>query len=462
MLVPYIHCGLRSVLLIYEKVQLLCNIIQLDSEVEKNTQAREVPYKKSENPIRKSLDWHSLYRHLLSTNRIWDMRDLFHALCSKYGVADTINLLFKNQKEVIPPKKAPKSEDSEFSGWFHFIFDWSHRSHGDESTDLALLDILVTISLQLLSHGGQNKDPVRKLIKQAISHANQFAISLSLSNPQNVQASPYLRWVLATQILRREFPMNLHETPNMEYLKKASGILVWTCNLPIYVNLAPLYPCKVIWKPQPRRTPENLLNLGLDAARKNGDYSLAVQYLEEIFYTSNSPLQVLNELSHLQRDIQGDATGYLRTCLTKYLCATNISIAKALYNELREYDKQNRPSNPNPRFIDPITKYCQRVIQTALSVRLHRKTDTRDYLFKQQDIHQDLPYDFKRSLAELGKTDGTHNVFPDEAVPKMLEAPCKGPIYRDGNFVICDSSGYFTKGFTATSKEGTSKEGVVD
>ncbi|KAI9650409.1 hypothetical protein NHQ30_000423 [Ciborinia camelliae] len=442
------------------QVQLLCKKAQLDSEIEKYTKIPNDAFKESEVIVDSSLNWHGLYEHLLSTNSIWDFRDLFHALCSRYGVADTVKLLFKDMKKAIP-SEIHKLEVPEFNTWFDFISHWTHSSQGDESTDLALLDLLVTISMQLLSHGGQTVDYIKKTINEAMFHASQLAISLSLSNPENVQTSPYLRWVLANQRLSREFPVNLCQMPKYEYLKRPQGVFVWTCSLPIYVPFDPIdQPYRVFWEKQSQRTPENLLKLGLDASRKNGDYSLQAQYLEEIFYTSDSPLAVLNELSHLQRDVQGDKIGYLRTCLTKYLCVTDRSAEENLSNELSEFDEKNPVlwTDPTARDIDPITRWCQRVIQCALHTHLAHHKQARSHVQMQEYIYnQKLPYDFKRLLAELGKRSGDCRFDPeliDKPLPASLAEPFKGSIYRDGNFIICDSSGYFTRIFQANSNEG--------
>ncbi|QSZ37785.1 hypothetical protein DSL72_008884 [Monilinia vaccinii-corymbosi] len=172
------------------QVPLLRNLIQLDSEIEKFTKPPQNSQRKLVSIVDSSLNWHGLYRHLLSTNSIWDMRDLFHALCSRFGVGDTITLLFKTPKQAIP-SAGLNLDDVNLRGWFHFVLDWTQCSHGDESTDLALLDVLVTMSLQLLLHGNENEEPIKKIITQAMAHANQFAISLSLSNSENVQASPF-------------------------------------------------------------------------------------------------------------------------------------------------------------------------------------------------------------------------------------------------------------------------------
>ncbi|KAF7932240.1 hypothetical protein EAE99_003480 [Botrytis elliptica] len=434
------------------QVQLLCNITQLHSDEVKNTKLLENVSQHPEIMINRSLDWHSLYRHLLSTNRIWDMRDLFQVLCSRYGVGDAIKLFFKDRKQTAS-KKISKSDELEFNGWFHFVFDWTHRSHGDESTDLALLDLLVTISLQLLSHSSQNDPSITKIINQAMAHANQFAISLSLSNPENVQTSPYLKWALANQRLARELPSNPRQIPDYKYMKQSQGVIVWTSNLPIYVPLDHHDLDPVHWRRQSRGTPENLLKLGLETCRRNGDYSLIVQYLQEIFYTSESPSELLNELSHIQEDLQGDRIGYLQTCLTKYLCASDKTAMENLSNELEEFDEKIQELSF--RRIDPLTRWCQRGIQAALNERLHGDTSsTNSYLEEQEHAYQELPHDFKRLLAELGKENGTHKLgSTDEALPNEFAEPCKGTIYRDDNFIVCDSSGYFTRIFEEASHE---------
>ncbi|KAM0315866.1 hypothetical protein ACHAO8_003512 [Botrytis cinerea] len=353
-------------------------------------------------------------------------------------------------------KTVPKSVKLEFSGWFHFVFDWAHRSHGDESTELALLDLLVTISLQLLSHGSQNDPSITKVINQSMAHANQFAISLSLSNPENVQANPYLKWALANQRLAREAPSNTRQIPDYKYMEQCQGVIIWASNLPIYVPLESHNLIPVQWKRQPRSTPENVLKLGLDNSRKNVDYSLVVQYLQEMFYTSESPLEVLSELSHIQEDMQGDKIGYLQTCLTKYLCASDKTVMESLSNELKEFDEKIRELDSSPRKIDPLTRWCQqRSIQAALHERLYGENLSKNpFLEEQENAYRQLPYDFKRILAELEKEYGTHKLnSTDEALPKEFAEPCKRTIYRDGNFIICDSSGYFTSLFEESSHE---------
>ncbi|TGO63277.1 hypothetical protein BCON_0014g00660 [Botryotinia convoluta] len=428
------------------QVQMLCNIIQLDSELAKYTKRLENIAQNPGITIDSSLDWHGLYKHLLSTNRIWDMRDLFQALCSRYGVGDAIKLFFKGRQQAAS-KEVLKPDKLELSGWFHFVFDWTHLSHGDESTDLALLQLLVTISLQLLSHGSQNKPSITKIINQAMAHANQFAISLSLSNPENVQTSPFLKWALANQRLARELPSNPRQIPDYKYIKQSQVVIIFTSNLPIYVPLDSHNLAPVQWKRQSRSTPESLLKLGLETSHKNGDYSLVVQYLQEVFYTSESPSDVLTELSQIQADIQGDKIGYLQTCLTKYLFASDKPAMKKLSNELKEFDEKIEELDFSSRRIDPLTRWCQRGIQAALYERLHAdKLSTSSYLKEQEHAYRELPHDFKRLLAELEKGHGAYKLHStDEARPKEFAEPYKGTIYRENNFIICDTSGYFTR-----------------
>ncbi|TGO67205.1 hypothetical protein BOTNAR_0046g00070 [Botryotinia narcissicola] len=382
---------------------------------------------------------------------------------TEYGICETFSRLFAPDMELEiplksneePSKKVPKSDETEFSGCFHFVFDWTHRSHGDESTDLALLDVLVTISLQLLSHSSRNNSSIMKIINQAMAHANQFAISLSLSNPENVQTSPYLKWALANQRLARELPSNPRQIPDYRYMKQSQGVIIFISNLPIYIPLDPHDLNHVHWKRQSRSTPGNLLKLGLEASRKNDDYSLIAQYLQEIFHTSEPPSEVLEELSHIQKDLQGDNIGYLQTFLTKYLFASDTPAIEDLSNEIKKFDEKIQELDFNSRKIDPLTRWCQRGIQAALHERLHMdKISTNSYLEEQKSAYQELPYDFKSLLAELGKEHGAYKLnFTDEALSKDFKKRCKGTIYRDKNFIVCDSSGYFTRIFEEPSHE---------
>ncbi|CAD6441218.1 10a16c00-4435-48b4-a16b-e76d2bb46329-CDS [Sclerotinia trifoliorum] len=294
--------------------------------------------------------WHHLYINLLSANRIWDMRDIFHALCSRYGIGDTIKLFTPRRQLCSDSVRTERFIEK-------FVAAWTHNFHGDESTELAILDILVTLSLQLLSHGSQTDVVVKRIISKATAYANQCALSISLNNPENVQTSPYLRWILANERLAREPPTNsdLHPIPDYKYLKQSHGVLVWTCNLPIYVPLDPREGGHPTWETQSRITPDNLLKLGLNASRRNGDYRLGAQFLEEIFYTSDSLLEVLSELSRLQKDVQGDRISYLRTCLTKYLLAVDTTAMEMISDELRAFDEELYSSDSKALMVDPIT-----------------------------------------------------------------------------------------------------------
>lgn len=197
-----------------------------------------------------------------------------------------------------------------------------------------------------------------------------------------------------------------------------------------------------------------MLKLGLEISRKNGDYSLVVQYLQEILYTSDSPSKVLNELSHIQEDIQGDKVGYLQTCLTKYICTSDKTAMEDLSIELKTFDEDTKELD-SPRRIDPLTRWCQRGIQAALHERLHGSKILKNLYLKQQDnAYRELPHDFKRLLAELEKEHGNHQIYSvDEASPKGFMESCKGTIYRNDNFIIRDSSGYFTRTFEEPSHE---------
>ncbi|KAG4028130.1 hypothetical protein MFRU_024g01000 [Monilinia fructicola] len=440
------------------QVQLLCNLMQLDSEVERSTKRHRASTREAEMIMGSSSDWHGLYKHLLSTNRIWDMRDLFHALYSRYGVADAIKLSLDDQKRVIP-SGALGSDNPDLNGWFRFVLDWTQCFPRDESTDFALLDLLVTMSLQLLSHGRENAEAIKKIIAQAMTHANHFAISLSLGNPENVQTSPYLKWALAHQRLARELPINVRRTPSYAYLARAAGVVVWNSNLPIFVPVGSVHDRdRVTWEKQSRTTSEHLLHLGLSAARKNGDYVLEAQYWEEMFYTSDAPLDVLGQLSRLQRDVQGDGVGCLRTCLTKYLCVSDETSMEELSHELQEQDHRDSESE-STWSIDPVTRWCQRAIQSALSHHLGRALQTGAFLEEEERAYEELPCDFKRLLEDVktGKDDRGSRVDADNLDGNLSERSAEfgmGTLYRDGNFIICDSSGYFSRVSAMMSFEG--------
>ncbi|EDN93207.1 hypothetical protein SS1G_09073 [Sclerotinia sclerotiorum 1980 UF-70] len=353
-------------------VQMLCNILYLDLEPEIYAQTPKKISKQLEIIMSNSSAWRHLYINLLSANRVWDMRDLFHALCSRYGIGDTIKLF--------TPREQIRSDSVRIENFIErFFAAWTHDFHGDESTELAILDILVTLSVQLLSHGSQTDVVVKRTISKAMAYANQYALSISLNNPENFQTSPHLRWILANERLARESPANsdLYPIPDYKYLKQSHGVLVWTCNLPIYV---PLDPREAV---------------------------------------DTTAMEMLN-------------------------------------NELRIFEEEISSSGSKALMVDPITDWCLPWIQSALYYSLNLTTPEISIMMNQEKTYEALPYDFKRLLAELGKRDGTHKLYhPKEVLPEKFAEPCKGTFYRDGNFIICDSSGYFTRLFTASDNENS-------
>ncbi|KAJ8068475.1 hypothetical protein OCU04_004029 [Sclerotinia nivalis] len=311
------------------------------------------------------LSWDELYTYLHFTNRVWDMRDIFCQVLKISSVETAIEKFFGTEMSLI------KAIDN-------FVIQW--RQEGDESTDLAIIDVLVTIALETILHRQPLQRAITQTINRCMYYARGIATSIRDNYPSSIKSSPYLRWILVEVRLEEEEPSRY------SYFDASGGFLV-KGNLPIYVPLASENPG---WRIKPYSEHSNgLLHLGLNAARDLGHYGLEVSYLEQLVNGSEAPQIHLCDLATLLKNVLGDKLGYLSTCLTKYLLATERELQMDLSNELSEIDRRETPAG-NSAY--PTLRWFQRKIQMALCSSLGDSKEQFDLLsWMEKSAYNQMP-----------------------------------------------------------------------
>ncbi|KAF7889173.1 hypothetical protein EAF00_009473 [Botryotinia globosa] len=220
------------------------------------------------NPIQRvpTTEWKTLYNYLASQNSVPDMRDLLDTT-SESDVMSAIHVWFEINLV---------SENSISD----FVALWTESR--DEYTEIALLDVLASMCLQIFSnHVYPRKEYVRHAI-QCIEYAWQFANSVSSNSLKDTKSESYLTWILAEEKLSRI--LKKERTRLTNHFRGFPGIFIWQRDLPIYVPFSNENPGWVI--DESLRQSNDLLELGLSTARELGNFLLEGKFLEEIILGS--------------------------------------------------------------------------------------------------------------------------------------------------------------------------------
>ncbi|TGO29917.1 hypothetical protein BPAE_0009g00110 [Botrytis paeoniae] len=325
-------------------------------------------------------DWHELYSYLLLTNRIWDMRDMFYRLIGSSTVKQVMDMFFDTEMSL----------DQSINT---FVAQWTQEN--DESTDLAILDVLVTVSLQGIPDKKFLDKAERQSIDLCMVHAREIASSIRDNYPASIKSSPYLRWILAE--IRWDDVSGERQKPSpWSYLDNSPGLLYFDGSLPVYIPFASENPGWRVW-PNSEHSVE-LLTLGLNTARDLGHYDLEVLYLEELVCRSSIPQNHLADLENLQKNIIGNKSRYLSACLAQYLLATDQEAQRNLSNQLSEIDQQEHSAS---RERNPIMKWAQRKIQQALCHSLGGSQEQQDlYSWMERSAYQQIPDHYRDRLRQ--------------------------------------------------------------
>lgn len=243
--------------------------------------------------------WKLIYDELLRQGRIWDFRDIFSASILYYG---TLNAY----EEFLPGVDSPLDK---------IVADWSTATF-DESTSLALLDILISVMLC--------ESPLDSSIsgmRQVADISSTFASSLVQNDSSKLKSRQYIRWVLAkitATSYRDIFLFKASYFPGL-FLERSSAL-----ELPIYVpKTSELADWSELFL---TTTTTGTLEMITKAAKELGDLETEALCLKQLILHSEDPADNFNQLIRLQKDTQGDIEGCLRTSLSKYIiCRDKLS-----------------------------------------------------------------------------------------------------------------------------------------
>ncbi|THV45142.1 hypothetical protein BGAL_0525g00040 [Botrytis galanthina] len=354
------------------QVKLLCNWLRLD---EASNIAKRVP----------TTEWKGLYDHLASQNRVSDMRDIFHTM-SESDVMSAIHGWFG--MDLISENSISK-----------FVALWTESR--DEFTDIALLDVLASMCLQIFLNYVYPRKEYLRHASQCIEYARKFADSVSSNNPEDTKSESYLTWILAEEKLSRILKRS--EPRLINHFRGFPGIVIWQRDLPIYVPFSNENPGWVI--DEPLRQSDDLLKLGLNTARELGNFPLEGKFLEEIILGSQAPAELLRERVRLQKDVQGYRQGYLATCLTRYLVAASETVQRELYDDLTDFD-EGEIGYSEDRGDAIMLKWCQNRIQRALCISLRGTKGqldkyTRKEVFLYKKVSENHPELFESNMRAM-------------------------------------------------------------
>lgn len=254
------------------------------------------------------IDWPAISKELLVQGRIWDFKDFYVATIAAFS----------------------NSGDTMFFGpdniRHSMIDDWI-LEEGDESTDLALLDMLLEPA-QLRSYF---PDEAKSRAQAIISHS-----------PKAMRSRAFIRWILANTADafsgEKKGDADLW-LASKTHLRGFSG-MVWDTGdvfLPgIYVPRSTENPGWVA--PDLLLGLNGPLQLALNLAKELKDYNAQVACYKMLIFQSQEPTQLFQELAHLQKSVQGDKKGHLETLLSSYLVCKDRPGKERLLQELEQTD----------------------------------------------------------------------------------------------------------------------------
>ncbi|KAJ5753974.1 uncharacterized protein N7511_008127 [Penicillium nucicola] len=262
---------------------------------------------------------YNMYKKLVVHDRIWDARDMIVGMVAINGPTHAWRRIF--DADIY-------SRDA-FS---RILEDWNMQQY-DESTYLAILDVLISVARALCSlAASEPNESGLQAADQCLQSARGIADCLKGNNQDLMKSRSYMRLVLVEEELRRKVASG---DPLCSHLGTFPGLAGWTGLTPIYVPLKQENPMWCPAKDQAGIHSSTMLESTLQAAHEQEDYATEALLLGEmIVRASEAPIERYKQLSHLQKNIQGDTLGYRQTCLSKFLVAQTDHARKELLDEL--------------------------------------------------------------------------------------------------------------------------------
>lgn len=272
-------------------------------------------------------DWKHTYTQLLDQGRIWDFGDLLLDLLNHQAYYGSGHFDF-----TMTPFFTSNTPD-EFCRRIHD--DWVASTAAGEALNLtALVCIFSAIALNSTS-----RDEVKPLAHASLRFASSVSEVILARDPSLAGSLPLLLWLFAkicvstsTGAAKRNAAVHdMHVAePNLE-----AG-MVWprlaSQATPVYIPFASENPG---WMTLHMGTDlRNSVGTILGVAKGQENYRFQAACLCVLAMSSSNPRSILEELSDLRMNKQGDLYGYLVCCLSKYLVYKDDHSRQTLRTEL--------------------------------------------------------------------------------------------------------------------------------
>ncbi|KAK4176619.1 hypothetical protein QBC36DRAFT_328906 [Triangularia setosa] len=238
-------------------------------------------------------NWYELYRHLVHRDMIWEYRDIFQQICYSFGVQKALYWMHSGPRLLGTASKV-----------LTMISDWENTGAEenwvqDNSTLLALLDILATIIIQR-SELLVDEETIGRI--REIGEAR--SAKLSTGSLDCVMSRPYLRWSAARVLAKSSTSQQFEEQlifQGSRYGRMFTTDTVFPGNtLPVY---SPAHDESPRWEPKsPESSSSDAMTIRtiLQAAEELGDLDIQAACLQQLLYLGAEPVEtVIDNLAEL-------------------------------------------------------------------------------------------------------------------------------------------------------------------
>ncbi|KAJ5116252.1 hypothetical protein N7456_000600 [Penicillium angulare] len=310
----------------YTEIQVLRNSLDFATRINKK-------YKRDVLALSLVSDeWQTIYNDMMVDDRIWEFRDLFIAMNGCLRPLETWESLFGT-------RSSKRENDSRFSAVIHRLNeDWDLNEY-DESTELALLSILVGQIYEMIPWRPYAILPwVAREMKIFSQRASLCADRIKHHSAHLIKTRPYLQWRILTETLDRKLNCFSFQEDRDAETENMPGFLFETWPLPIYL---PDASERTDWpKPDSRFPPNESLRWVLKICRDNGDYMTEALCLYELIARAEDPRLYFEELDNLFLQKQGDYRAYLHSCISQYHLITDEKSSRRLIEKITDANLQ--------------------------------------------------------------------------------------------------------------------------
>lgn len=291
----------------------------------------------------------SIYTKLLTEGRIWDFRDVCISLASYDYDIEWVKRVFK--------------VDSASGLVYKIAEDWDTTAY-EEPTKIALLDIALSLFF--------TKRQLRLVDDMPLMNkATSLVSSILQHSPDFVHSRQYIRWILAKAFMDAyEAEGIIIRNVRRDGLRGVFLLQGHSLSPPVYIPERSENPRLPVKRHHCVSELIPLVKTALVGAKSLGDYDTEALCLQALIYLSEDPSTFYDDLAQLQRDIQGDFSGCLRTYLSKYLLCQDQDLQSRLREDMWSLGHGGMLSN-----LDPQLEWARLMVTRALSTSAVERAD---------------------------------------------------------------------------------------